>query len=125
MINQLAKKYGVHDPHSRRVGRPSLSRKERAYVNKLKRKYSELLTTITKSRHELLAAAAGQDTRFLVARLAEEGHEMTAMALVLNNEQIAVLLEFTSRQAENGSGLVDSSTVADAGIPALNLLSGE
>ena len=115
MINQLAKKYGVQDPHAQRVGRPSLTRKERAYVNKLKRKYADLLVTITKSRHELLAAAAGQDTKLLVARLAEEGHELTAMALIYNNEQIVVLLERynLSGETENGGGLVDSPSKSD------------
>ncbi len=113
MIKQIAKKYGVDDPHARRVGRPQLSRKERAYVQRLKRKYSELLSTITVSRHELLAAAAGQDTRLLVARLAEEGHELTAMALIYNNEQIAVLLELNSGKAENSGSLIDSPSETD------------
>ena len=112
MIYRIARKYGVHDPKAVRVGRPQLTRKERQYVNKLKRKYSELLTTISVSRHELLAAASGQDTRYLVARLAEEGHELTAMALIYNNEQIAVLLEMSAETEDSGS-LVDSSTETD------------
>lgn len=99
MIERIARKYGVHDPHAVRVGRPQLTRKERQYVNKLKRRYSEILTTISKSRHELLAAASGQDTRLLVERLAEEGHELTAMALIYNNEQIACLLALTEKRS--------------------------
>ena len=98
MLQVIAEKYGVHDPHARRVGRPRLSKAERKYVNSLKKKYGELLVSVSESRHQLLSAAAGGDVRELIARLSDEGHEMVAMALVLNNEQIACLLELTEQR---------------------------
>ena len=99
MLQVIAEKYGVHTPGARRVGKPYLSKAERKYVNRLKKKYSELLSALGDSRHELLAAASGGDVRELIVRLSEEGHELVAMCLIFNDEQIAVLMELTESRS--------------------------
>lgn len=92
MLKTIADKYGVSDTAQRRVGKPELSRAERKFVRKLMKQRKDVIKQIAATRHELLSAASGGDVRELGGRLVAEGHELLALSLVLNDEQIAVIM---------------------------------
>lgn len=92
-LRALLAAYGLLASSSQPVGRPSLTRKQQAAVRRYKRKHASQLAGTSALRTDLLNASRGIPRRDVLADLSEAEANAELLVMLLNDEQVALLLE--------------------------------
>ena len=110
-LTNLLNKYGLLPSNTYSVARPRLSKEERSYLAKIKKKYNKELSAAKQMRIDVLNLTQKLARPRIVEKLLEEGHTEAAYLLTFNNEQLALLLAYRDAvQSEAGSSSLEDST---------------
>ena len=109
-LTNLLNKYGLLPSNTFSVARPRLSKEERSYLAKIKKKYNKELSAAKQMRIDVLNLTQKLARPRIVEKLLEEGHTEAAYLLTFNNEQLALLLAYRDAvQSEAGSSSLEDS----------------
>ena len=109
-LTNLLNKYGLLPSNTYSVARPRLSKEERLYLAKIKKKYNKELSAAKQMRIDVLNLTQKLARPRIVEKLLEEGHNEAAYLLTFNNEQLALLLAYRDAvQSEAGSSSLEDS----------------
>ena len=109
-LKNLLNKYGLLPDSKYVVARPHLSKEERRYLGKIKKKYIRELTNAKQMRIDVLNLTRGVARPRIVEQLLADGHSEAAYLLTFNDEQIALLLTYKDyEQGKPGASSLEDS----------------
>lgn len=91
MLEELAEAYGVSEESTRSHSKPRITKRERAFINKLKKKYAQELFAAKEMRRDLLNMIRGANKQDVITHL-DEAKEMAPLLVLLFNDEQLVLL---------------------------------
>ena len=91
MLNSLLVKYGLDINSPRPVSKPKLTKKERKFVNGLKRKYRTDISNASYMRVDIMNMTMGMSRSQIITILSQEKENAALLAMLFNNEQLALL----------------------------------
>jgi hypothetical protein len=106
----LLKLYGLLEESWSPVSHPRLSKADRAQLAKIKKRFRTELTNAKQMRIDVLNATRGLSRSRIVSELVEQGSREPAYLLLFNDEQLALLLAWSTARAATITPLSGTDT---------------